>query len=388
MTVAAGCGLKGSAPTAKPPGVLSDLTVEGVDGAVLVSFRGTAAARDERVIAFDVLRRAASGSARTFFEKIGSVPVTLDDVDGIHTFVDRPAAPGVTYLYRVRPRFPNERAPDRVRYSGPEATILWEDPLPPPATVTAVPLHLSARLSWSPVDGAAGYRVYGVDSAGRAAPMPANRGLLDRTSWVAYGLTDGRAERYVVRSVRVVAPAPSPVPASSPTAPPAQGAAPPVPAAPSAAEVVDAAGEGISIPRSDVGGALRRAAESLTGEGARPGIESVNSAVVAVVPGLTSTPPAPHQLKAAVVSNGVSLSWRPSTGEEIVGYHIERRELTADGKPKQLIFRRITGTPVTGTGYIDTTVVKGRRYEYQVRSVDASGNEGNPTEPRAITFRP
>ena len=134
----------------------------------------------------------------------------------------------------------------------------------------------------------------------------------------------------------------------------------------------------------DVNGSVRKAAALLIGEGALPGIESRSSAVIAVTPGLTQPPPPPHQLKPAILAEGVALSWRPSQGEEVVGYFVERRE----GKSALALFQRLTPAPVVGSGWVDRDVKKGMAYEYQVRAVDASGNEGKPTDPKQITFTP
>ncbi len=375
--LAGGCGLRGSAPSAKPPSVLSEVVVQGRDGGIRVSWTANPSRANHRVESYDVLRRTDAGEDRTFFARVGSLP---PGAPGSHPmeFVDTHLVAGETYRYRVRPRFAGEAPARTLHYSGPEEVFAWAAPPLPPADLKATPLHLAARLTWVASPGASGYRVYAVDSAGNASPEPISRGTVERTSWTAVALQDGRAYRFAVRAVLLGGRSADPVATPTPDAPPS----------PSGAEVSDAAAEGVSIPASDVGGALRKAASQLVGEGALPGIESSSSAAVVVTPGITDPPPPPHQLKPAITDKGIALSWRPSQGEEVVGYLVERR--VADSKSfDDLVWKRVTVTPVVGSGWIDVEAKQGVSYEYRVRAVDASGTEGKPTEPtRKITFTP
>jgi hypothetical protein len=383
---AAACGLKGGAPSVRPPAPVGALVVEGRDGAVRVRWESNPLARigGSRVASFDVLRREEDPSERNFFVKVGSVPAG-DGAATTHLFVD-PAPPADAQLvYRVRARASSEPPTDQEAYSGPQEAIHWVPPLPPPRGVQAVPLHLSVRLSWNPVDGANGYRVYTLDSAGVASAEPVNRGTLDRTNFVVFGLVDGKPVRLAVRSVRIEAVSP---PTAAPTPALASDASGgrQVPPAPSGNEVGGAAEYGISIPASEVPETFKRLAAAVTGEGPLPGVESVSSTVLLITPGLTEPPPAPRQLKLAITATGIALSWRPSSGEQVVGYHVERRE---PGTRKPIdVFQRRTTEPVAGTGYLDTDVKKGVSYEYQVRAIDESGTEGRPTESKTITFTP
>ncbi len=71
---------------------------------------------------------------------------------------------------------------------------------------------------------------------------------------------------------------------------------------------------------------------------------------------------------AQAVQHSVTLSWTASTST-VVGYNVYRG--STSGGPYTLV----TGSPVAGTSYTDSTVLAGQTYFYVVTAVDASGNE-------------
>ncbi len=378
LALAAACGIRGAPPSPKAPAAVAALKVEARDGAVRIAWKGDPSAARERLPAFDVLRRADDPEARGHFVPVGAVPAAGA---GRYELYDRTVDPGRRYSYRVQLRVPVEAPPEAIRYRGPERTISWELPPAAPTGVSATPLHMAARVHWEPVERAAGYRVYEVGDDGRPLPEPMHRGLLDRSPWTAVGLPDGRPFSFVVRSVRLVDAVSTSVDGDAGSAGPAPEEAP---FGPSAAEVSDAALEGVAIPAAAV---ARRAGGSFLGTTALPGIESVSSEVVSVVPGVTEPAPPPTRVSLASTAEGIALSWRTSTGEQVVGYHVERRALDVDGMVSPgAEWRRLTERPVAASGWVDREVKKGKRYEYRVRAVDASGTEGASSPPKSLAW--
>jgi chitodextrinase len=89
--------------------------------------------------------------------------------------------------------------------------------------------------------------------------------------------------------------------------------------------------------------------------------------------GDAQAPTAPSGLGAtAVSSTRVDLAWTAATDNSgVTGYRIYR-----DGA--------MVGTVGAVTAYPDTTVRAGTTYDYQVRAVDAAGNESGPSETRSV----
>jgi Abnormal spindle-like microcephaly-assoc'd, ASPM-SPD-2-Hydin len=81
------------------------------------------------------------------------------------------------------------------------------------------------------------------------------------------------------------------------------------------------------------------------------------------------------------VAHQVDLSWDAPTGssDPVAGYNIYRA--TGSGS-----FTRINSSPDTAVNYIDTTVISGTTYSYQVTSADPSGAESVPTSPVTVTI--
>lgn len=90
--------------------------------------------------------------------------------------------------------------------------------------------------------------------------------------------------------------------------------------------------------------------------------------------GDSQAPAAPAGLSAtATSSTRVELKWTAATDDVgVTGYRVYR-----DGA--------MVGTVGTATSYPDTTARAGVTYDYQVRAVDAAGNESGPSETRTVT---
>lgn len=374
------CGIKGTPPQPKDPSAVSDLRVEGRDGGIRVSWKG----RTPGISGFDVLRRVEKdgrpedGARRVFFEKIGSLRAAGTKR---YELYDKKPEVGTTYVYRVR-ALRKDPEPSDLRYSGPQGMITWSEPLEPPTSVKAVPLNAGARLSWDPVPGADGYRVYELTPSRVASTEPANRGVIDKTSWVAVALPDGKGICYAVRAVKL--------PERLAEARNANVAVPDEDIeAPTGAEVADAAATGLVIPRGNAGKEITRAVSELAGEGILPGIESPSSEVACTTPGLTEPPPPPKRVRAEITDVGMSISWKESPSEEVIGYHVEREELNRDGTPIDSKWKRLTDKPASTEVFVDRDVKKSSTYRYQVRAVDAAGSEGAPSTPsQPKTFEP
>jgi len=81
------------------------------------------------------------------------------------------------------------------------------------------------------------------------------------------------------------------------------------------------------------------------------------------------------------VAHQVDLTWNAPSGspDPVAGYNIYR----AIGSGS---FTRINSSPDSAVDYVDTTVVSGATYSYQVTSADASGRESVPTSPVTVTI--
>jgi hypothetical protein len=83
----------------------------------------------------------------------------------------------------------------------------------------------------------------------------------------------------------------------------------------------------------------------------------------------------------ASVAHSVNLSWSApgSSADPVMGYNIYR---SLSGGAVQ----RVNATPITGTSYVDSSVVGGSNYAYTVESVDANGVESVPSNQVAVTI--
>jgi hypothetical protein len=82
-----------------------------------------------------------------------------------------------------------------------------------------------------------------------------------------------------------------------------------------------------------------------------------------------------------VLPHEVDLTWNApaSSSDAVAGYNIYRA--TASGS-----FQRINTSVQVQTAYVDTTVSSGVAYDYEVRSVDSSGIESDPSNQFAVTI--
>lgn len=94
------------------------------------------------------------------------------------------------------------------------------------------------------------------------------------------------------------------------------------------------------------------------------------------------TRPAQTQgLKAAVNGAEVALTWTANSETDIAGYRLYRSEGTAAPV-------LVTAANISGTQFVDTTTADGR-YQYTVRALDLSGNEGDVSAPAtALVYTP
>jgi hypothetical protein len=81
------------------------------------------------------------------------------------------------------------------------------------------------------------------------------------------------------------------------------------------------------------------------------------------------------------VAHSVSLSWSAPTSstDPVVGYNIYR---SLSGGSLQML----NATPITGTTYVDNSVVSGSTYAYTVESVDANGVQSAPSNQTNVTI--
>jgi hypothetical protein len=92
-------------------------------------------------------------------------------------------------------------------------------------------------------------------------------------------------------------------------------------------------------------------------------------------------PTVPSGLSAQVVVNGISLNWQGATdcnGGAVMGYNVYSG--TTPGGP----YTKMNTTPITGTGFSDTSAQTGTFY-YVVTSVDSDGDESAPTLELSVT---
>jgi fibronectin type 3 domain-containing protein len=77
----------------------------------------------------------------------------------------------------------------------------------------------------------------------------------------------------------------------------------------------------------------------------------------------------------------VDLSWNAPSGspDPVAGYNIYRA--TGGGS-----FTRINSSPALGISYVDSAVVSGSTYSYQVTSADASGRESVASNQIQVTI--
>jgi pectin methylesterase-like acyl-CoA thioesterase len=93
------------------------------------------------------------------------------------------------------------------------------------------------------------------------------------------------------------------------------------------------------------------------------------SAPVSATPTDTTAPAAVRSLTADGTAQGVVLTWAANTEADLAGYVVERADSAAGP------YVRLTGAPLTSSGYTDTTAAAGVTSHYRVVAVDRVGNE-------------
>jgi len=84
---------------------------------------------------------------------------------------------------------------------------------------------------------------------------------------------------------------------------------------------------------------------------------------------------APTNVRAAVVNgNDVQVSWNPSSQPNVAGYNLYRREVGDGGAP-----RRVNGSRIQATHFIDQSAYVEKEYEYRVTAVSSKGTESHFT---------
>lgn len=303
-----------------------------------------------------------------------------------------------------------------------EGQVVVEDRLPAtPGSLEVEPLNSRVRLQWSypvydgdPRDVTVGYHVYRAEADSdvfrRVTDGPLARNDLEDPVWVDRDVLNGSRYRYVVRALDMLGRL------GAPTAPvevtPADPAPPRTPlnltALPGDDRVellwqrsaeLDVVGyrlersPGLAAPFETLTDSLLPADSprwaDTTVVGGRQyfyrvvavdadGQESAPSNPSSTVPRDTRPPPPPTNLEAVVEERAVMLSWAPSSGPGLAGYHIYR----AEGRDNAI---RVTRDPVTGTtfreaGEAGEGLVPGAEYLVMVAAVDSLGNESERAE--------
>jgi len=90
-------------------------------------------------------------------------------------------------------------------------------------------------------------------------------------------------------------------------------------------------------------------------------------------------PPAVPRGLAAVAdaqAHAIDLSWLPDSEEDLAGYIVYRRDVTAGGAAE-----RISGTkPLVPSSFTDAALAPGHRYAYAVSAIDRDGNQSARSE--------
>ncbi len=323
------------------------------------------------------------------FAQEATIIATVESVQGgeVLTFRDPwdPEWEGMRVEYAVR--YINRKG-----RTGVQSPVKRIDPLPPidpPGSVTAEIEEGFVRLRWSPVEPADEndfsflFNVYRRSGADVYPRDPLNGEPIEGALYEDRSTSYNQEYCYVVRSVAVYA-EPEPVPESVPepemeTVPevgeateeePATEATEPVPGE-TEPEVTSE-----PTPGEPAEAVSEEAVEPALGETAlaapppppvaveRALIESIDSEEVCLTPKDTYPPPAPGNLFAVEVSDGILLSWDDVPAADLGGYLVYRSD-DAEGP-----FEPVTEQPVPLASYTDRTTEPGVVYYYRVSAVD------------------
>jgi hypothetical protein len=115
-----------------------------------------------------------------------------------------------------------------------------------------------------------------------------------------------------------------------------------------------------------------RAVAGATGQGA----EGASSETVSTTARDIFAPAKPVGLRAVATGASVELSWEQNAEFDLAGYRVRRRQGSD--------FVVLNETLLESASYSDRQVKRGEEYFYQVTTVDAEGNESEPSEAIAV----
>jgi fibronectin type 3 domain-containing protein len=105
----------------------------------------------------------------------------------------------------------------------------------------------------------------------------------------------------------------------------------------------------------------------------RAGNESRPGGVVAALPHDHTAPAPPADVRTAAEARNASVSWSPSSSDDVIGYFVYRG--TSPDRLVRLVERPVTATTFIDEGYARGGLTPGSRYSYAVTAVDGAYNE-------------
>lgn len=332
LLLTAGCGRRGAPlpPRAAAPEAVPSLAAEAQARSVRLTWTRPSRDTDGRTLHdLQEFRLFRAVGADPTFAQIAAVRADFPGnavVRGSrYLFQDdgggRGLDPSLRYVYRIVAV--NSRG--IASAPSPEAAVEFLGPPPAPADLKASVEAGAVELAWAAparpgkrVVAVAGYNVYRRTEAGAYGSAPINARPVTATRFRDAGVQADTTYLYAVRSVSALTP---------------------------------------------------------------PWRESADSAEASVRL-VDRTPPAPPQgLVALPVPGGVTLSWRPNTEPDLLGYLVYRREAPA------IRAQRLTPSPIAPTAFTDRTARPGAVYVYSVTALDRSRqrNESAPSAEVEVT---
>jgi fibronectin type 3 domain-containing protein len=368
-----------TATTPTPPGAATNFAEKSATTST-ITLTWTAPAG---ATGYQIFRQVAEGSA-TLLATLGS---------GVTSYVDSGLTAGTTYQYTL--------TASNVGGTGGSASAGAPTMCLAPASTTAKAASGQITLTWASVEGASSYDVYRGTIAGGESATPIAPGI-SGTSYIDPGLSAGTIYYYVVRAVNSAGTSAASS-ESSAQLPYILPTAPSLSIATGVGQIVLTWSGGANAQSYNIYRASQVGAEaagllasgvtenSYSDSSVQAGatyyyiVTSVNTvgessfsnevhATASIV-----TPPAPSGLIATVAGNRVTLSWN---GVDTAMSYLVYRGTSAGGE---------SATPftVSGTSYIDESVVAGKTYFYEVAAVNLAGgsdlsNEASATIANAL----
>ena len=282
--------------------------------------------------------------------------------------------------------------------TGPQSLVVSAMPLAPPSGVTAAFGDKQITLNWTPAAGATSYTIYRKIS-GELAFSEFATGVA-APPFVDTGLTNGTRYYYQLRTIAGAAQSGLSSTVSAVPLPPPPALPPVVTAVPGNAKVTltwnalpDATSYRIYRSTTDVfdgppiasttsttfknTGLVNGTMYFYTVAGKNLGGEGPRGATVSATP--VAPPPTPQNVAAAAGDKVVTLSWDPSAGAD--GYRIYRGTLS--NKQASVPVANVSGSP-----FVDLTVVNGPTYFYKVAAYNAGGDSLRSLEVNASPEAP